>query len=635
VAGAGPFAIPPSRGGALSGGLPGGASKSWSVRMDDQVKRDVLARTDIGAFIGQYVSLRKRGNDLIGLCPFHAEKTPSFHVHPDRGFFKCFGCGAGGDVFTFYQRHENATFGDALRALAKRAGVELQPDNPAAARARSEKEAILAANEAAAAFFHRVLRLAPEGAPARAYCERRGLSVATIEEFKLGYAPASWDALTRELESGGIDAEIALRAGLIKRGQRTYYDFYRDRLMIPTRSNTGEVVAFGGRTLGDEVPKYLNTSTTPVYVKGRGLFALERARRAAAKTGALIVVEGYLDCIALHQAGFTNAVAALGTSFTAEQAAELRKYAERIFVCFDADAAGSNATAKSIETLVAAGFTGYGVRVVLLPAGEDPDAFVRANGAEAFEGALNDALPWIRFSLDRRMERFSQGNEGPAEIAREAEQLVRSTPREEWDRWRQYVADRLGLSADDLRAVALRAQAQGAAQSGPRTPQFTRHAPAAELPTIEREILTVLLEEPALVDEYADRIPAEGFASARYRTLYEALVERRADLRLPSDVLAVLDDQGAAKETAIGLQAGDRSAIARFRGSTERRLQLDRIVESLRERADRARMKFLSDRIDALDGAREAVPQSERDEYLGLVEKLDRMARRRIGTKQP
>ena len=406
------------------------------MRIDDAAKREVLARTDIGNLIGSYVTLRKRGNDLVGLCPFHAENTPSFHVHPDRGFFKCFGCGVAGDAFTFYQRRENVTFPEALRSLAKRAGVELEPESPAAARVRSEKEAIYAANEAAAAFFHRTLRLSPDAAKARAYCARRGLDESAIEDFKLGYAPASWDALVRELQREGLEPEIGVSAGLLKRGQRGHYDFYRDRLMIPTMSTTGEVVAFGGRALGDDEPKYLNTSTTPVYTKGRGLYALDRARRAAAKTGALIVVEGYLDCIALHRAGFTHAVAALGTAFTPEQAGELHRYAERVFICFDSDAAGSNATAKSIDTLLAAGFTGYGVQVVGLPPGEDPDAFVRERGAAAFGAALAEATPWIQFSLDRRIAGLGSGGEGPAEIARRAESLVRSTPREEWDRWR-------------------------------------------------------------------------------------------------------------------------------------------------------------------------------------------------------
>ncbi|MBD5634789.1 MAG: DNA primase [Candidatus Eremiobacteraeota bacterium] len=360
------------------------------ARIDDGVKREVLARTDIATYIGTYVQLRKRGNDLVGLCPFHGEKTPSFHVHPDRNFWKCFGCQKGGDAIAFAMEQEALSFPEALRSLARRAGVAIEDEDPAAARVRSEKEQIYAANDVAAAFFHRTLRFAPEAEIARAYANERGLLPATIESFKLGFAPASWDALVRELTQNGVDLEVAARAGLLKRGDRGFYDVYRGRLMVPTyASTTGEIVAFGGRALDDSEPKYLNTSTTPVYTKGRGLYALNVARRAAVASDALVVVEGYLDCIALHQAGFANAVASLGTAFTAEQAAELRKYAERIFLCFDADSAGDAATVKSIDVLSAAGCVPF---VVQLPPGDDPDTFVRKSGAPAFQGLLDAAL---------------------------------------------------------------------------------------------------------------------------------------------------------------------------------------------------------------------------------------------------
>ena len=245
------------------------------MRIDQATIREISARIDIGNFIGNFVALRKRGRDLVGLCPFHAEKTPSFHVHPDRGYFKCFGCGESGDVFKFVQLTENVPFPEAARILAKRAGVEVEPESPAAARVRGEKELIYAANEVAVAFFHRTLKLSPEGESARAYCASRGLDAATIDAFKLGYAPNRWDGLTSDLEKAAIDPEVALKAGLVRRGQHGFYDFYRSRLMIPTYATTGEVVAFGGRALDGSEPKYLNTSTTPVYTKGRGLYALE------------------------------------------------------------------------------------------------------------------------------------------------------------------------------------------------------------------------------------------------------------------------------------------------------------------------------------------------------------------------
>ncbi|MBV8332259.1 MAG: DNA primase, partial [Candidatus Eremiobacteraeota bacterium] len=358
------------------------------VKFDTGVVREIHARIDIANFIGEYVPLRKRGNDLVGLCPFHAEKTPSFHVHPDRGFFKCFGCGAGGDVITFVQKLENVAFGEAVRALANRAGIALEPENPRAARARSEREAMYDANRLAAAYFSRMLQ-SDVGERARAYCERRGFSPATIERFVLGYAPDGWSGLVSELQSHGVDLALAAKAGLVKSGQRGYYDFYRDRLMVPTYSTTGEVIAFGGRLLGDGEPKYLNTSATPVYTKGHHLFALNVARRAAAADRTLIVVEGYLDCIAMHQAGFENAVAALGTSFTPEQAAELRKFADYAFLCFDGDTAGSAAATKAVDVASKAiEHAGISVSVVSLPPGADPDSFLRERGATAFRELL-------------------------------------------------------------------------------------------------------------------------------------------------------------------------------------------------------------------------------------------------------
>jgi DNA primase len=600
------------------------------VRFDHDVTREIRARTDIGTFIGAYVALRKRGNDLVGLCPFHGEKTPSFHVHPDRGFFKCFGCGAGGDVISFFQKLENITFPEAVRELAKRAGVEVEAETPASARTRTEKEAIYQANELAAAFFNRTLVLSPEAAAARAYCAGRGLSNATIESFRLGYAPDRWSALLDELNANGIDAALAARAGLVKEGQRGYYDFYRGRLMIPTYATTGEVVAFGGRALDGSEPKYLNTSTTPVYTKGRGLYALERARRAAAQRGSLIVVEGYLDCIALHQAGFTNAVASLGTAFTADQAAELRKHAEHIFVCFDADAAGSAATAKSIDLLVAANCS---PRIVELPPGDDPDSFVRAHGSAAFQARLDAAAPWMEFQLERRIAQIRTRFVGAATIAREAEALVQSLPREEWDRWRVHVANRLGLAADDLRAgrfLANRSNFQPREAAGAA---FTRYAQAAEPMRLDRDVLVTILDEPALLAEYAQRIPLSVFKDEHLRSLYERLLEHAESLRTSSDVFAPFGDDVAAIQALAGLQKSDRSRSVRFADSASRRVHLDRIVERLAEAEDLRRKAALQARIDSRLTSGEPVPEEEKDEYRRLVERVELAARKRLGTR--
>lgn len=592
-------------------------------RFDQGVIRELHSRVDIATFIGQYVSLKKRGRDLVGLCPFHGEKTPSFHVHAEEGFFKCFGCGAGGDVIAFVQKLENLTFPDAVRVLASKAGVELEPEDPRAARVRNEREAIYEANELAAKYFARMLK-SEGGKGARSYLERRGLGEAVREKFLLGYAPPGWNGLTDELREHGVDLEIAAKAGLVKEGQRGYYDFYRDRLMIPTYATTGEVIAFGGRALGDEEPKYLNTSTTPVYTKGQHLYALNIARRAAQAERTLIVVEGYLDCIALHEAGFENTVAALGTSFTEKQAMELRKYADYVFLCYDADAAGSAAATKTID--IASNViehTGSSVRIVVLPPGEDPDSYVRTRGAKAFAELLEAAKPSIEFKLDPQIDRLATGFEAPSSIARKAEALIRElTPREEWDRWRVYVAGRLKVNVDDLRNSRFLANN---ANFAPRSssPAASRYVTARLEPlSIEREVLGIVLEDPSLAGEYGERIAPRRFRNDVYRRVFQRIVEQADWLRDAADVFAAFNDDEEARELLSSLGQRDRSSAVRYGDADERRAHLDRVVERLQRGDEEARFAELSRSIDELFVAGRAVPEDLRTEFNELAAKL-------------
>ncbi|MGB6952146.1 MAG: DNA primase [Candidatus Cybelea sp.] len=576
--------------------------------------------------MGQHVQLRKRGNDLVGLCPFHAEKTPSFHVHPDRGFFKCFGCGTGGDLITFVQKLENASFGDAVRLLAAKAGIELEPEDPRKTRARSERESIYEANRVAAEYFARMLAT-ERGAAARRYLEQRGVEPATVERFRLGYAPDSWSGLVAELERNGVDLTIAAKAGLLKPGQRGYYDFYRDRLMVPTYSTTGEVIAFGGRALGDGEPKYLNTSTTPVYVKGHHLYALNLARRAAQSDGTLIVVEGYLDCIALHQAGFENSVAALGTSFTAEQAAELRKYAEYVYLCFDGDAAGSGAATKAVDIASKAiENTGSSVRIALLPSGEDPDSFVRARGAAEFRRLLDDAKPAIAFKIDSEIEQLRAGFDSPSRVAPKAEALIRRlAAREEWDRWRVYVAGRLQVSVDDLRNSRFLTDSANFAPRRQNTLPESRHASIAVEPlSFEREVVSILLEEPALAEEYGERIAAPRFRNAVYRRIYERIVGSAGSLRATADVFGLFAEDQAILDVLAELGQRDRSSAVRYGDTQDRRAHLERVVERLLLDDERERYRELSDIIDKGWVNGEAVSEELRSEYDALLSKLKR-----------
>ncbi len=597
-----------------------------AVKYDQDALREIRARIDIASLIGQYVALRKRGNDLVGLCPFHAEKTPSLHVHPDRGFFKCFGCGAGGDAITFVQRIENAPFGDVVRSLAAKAGIELEPETPRAARARSEREAIYEANRIAAGYFARMLAT-ESGAAARAYCEARGLLPATIERFALGYAPDTWGGLVNELSRNGVDLALAANAGLVKSGQRGYYDFYRNRLMVPTYSTTGEVIAFGGRAIGDAEPKYLNTSTTPAYTKGHHLYALNLARRAAQSDRTIVVVEGYLDCIALHQAGFENAVASLGTSFTEEQAAELRKYAEYVYLCFDGDAAGSAAATKAVD--VASNkieHAGSSVRIVLLPPGEDPDSYVRTHGAQAFRSLLESAKSAIAFKIDAEIDQLRAGFDSPARVAPKAEAVIRRlAPREEWDRWRVYIAGRLQVSADDLRNSRFLGDSANFAPRSRAPLAETRHtATSVEPLSFEREVVGILLEEPSLGTEYGSRIESSRFRNEVYRRIYERIVEAAGALFTTADVFGLFAEDQRALDLLSELGWRGHSSAVRYGDSQERRAHLERVVERLQLEDERRRYRELSDLIDVRLAAGEAVSEELRGEFEALVAKLKR-----------
>jgi DNA primase len=596
------------------------------VRFDRGAIAEIHARLDIARVIGEYVPLKKRGNDLVGLCPFHGEKTPSFHVHPDRGFFKCFGCGAGGDAIAFVQRIENVPFADAVRTLAAKAGVELEPENPRAARARNEREAIYEANRIAAAYFARMLA-SDAGQRARAYCAQRGIGEETAKAFALGYAPDSWSGLVDELEREGVGLAVAASAGLVKAGQRGYYDFYRDRLMVPTYSTTGEVIAFGGRALGDAEPKYLNTSTTPVYVKGSHLFALNVARRAAQADRTLIVVEGYLDCIALHQAGFKNAVAALGTAFTAEQATELRKYADYVYLCFDGDAAGSAAATKAVDVASKSiEHAGSAVRIAMLPTGQDPDGFVRDSGAEAFRKLLDDAKPAIAFRIDTEIERLRAGFDSPATLVPKAEALIREmAPREEWDRWRVYVAGRMQVSADDLRNSRFLANSANFAPRSEGGRPGSRHIRASMEPlSFEREVVGILLEEPALAAEFGERIAATRFRNDLYRRIYERIVGAAGNVTTTGDVFGLFGEDQASLDALAALGARDRSSTVPFSGSDERRAHLEQVVERLQLDDARTRYRELSRSIDEELSAGRPVSSELRDEFDILVAKLKR-----------
>lgn len=364
---------------------------------------DLKAQTDIVAVIGDVVPLKKTGAAWKGLCPFHQERTPSFNVNRDKGFFKCFGCGVGGDVVKFVEMQQKVTFPEAVRTLAERAGMvvpeaEGAPDDRAAA---AERETLVKLHEEAAAFYREQLA-SSAGARARRELSDRGLSPETIQTFGYGYAPAGGrETLSALFEEHKVQLPLQIRSGLVlQRDDGRLADRFRNRLMIPIRRDRdGAVIAFGGRALDEgQIPKYLNSPETPIYMKGRTLYGLDVTRQAVRKHNYCVLVEGYFDLAQVWQAGVQPVVASCGTALTNAQARTLKRFASKIVLSFDPDAAGTGAAARSSELLVAEGFQ---VNVALLPEGTDPDTFVRRQGGKAYVERLTGSRPYLEFLLDR------------------------------------------------------------------------------------------------------------------------------------------------------------------------------------------------------------------------------------------
>jgi DNA primase len=370
------------------------------VNIPQHIIEEILARIDIVELVSEHVSLRRRGQNYFGLCPFHSEKTPSFSVNPTKGIFHCFGCKAGGNAITFLIQHDNLSFTEALEELSRRTGIELPKDTARSAQETTEQELLIRANDLARDFFHRTLidKKVPGTKSAWEFLESRALSPQVVETYQLGYAPDDWDGLLKYAVAKKIPQKILQRAGLIvpREKEGGYYDRFRSRVMFPIQNLSGKVVGFGGRTLSNEpdVPKYLNSSDTPVFSKSNLLYGIRLARPAIRQHGYALLVEGYTDALALWIAGIPQAVATLGTAFSENQARLLSRYCQEVILTYDGDDAGLRAALRTGDIVLSQGLS---PRVLLMPEGEDPDSFVRKNHAPAFLSLLNIAPPFLQF----------------------------------------------------------------------------------------------------------------------------------------------------------------------------------------------------------------------------------------------
>lgn len=383
---------------------------------------EVVARNPIEDVVGQYVNLKRSGANLFGLCPFHGEKTPSFSVAPDKGIYYCFGCHKGGGVINFQMEIEGLSYGDAVRALAKRAGLEV-PEDPQFQSRYKQQERLWALSKEAARYFHSKL-YAQEGTEGLSYAQKRGMPKSTLTKFGIGFAPNSWNGLVDAMKAKGYTDQELKDAGLVSEKNGRIYDRFRNRLMFPIIDVRGNVIGFGGRVMDNSTPKYLNSPETIIFNKRKNLFALNLAKKS--KLGYLILVEGYMDAVALHQYGFDCAVASLGTSLTQEHAVLLSRYTEQVVLIYDGDEAGQNATRRAIPMLEAAGIQ---VKVLRMHDAKDPDEYLKKYGADKFKVLLEEASNRVEYQLGAIARKYHlNDDEERIQFLREAADLVASLP---------------------------------------------------------------------------------------------------------------------------------------------------------------------------------------------------------------
>lgn len=474
-------------------------------RVSETTKERIRERIDMVQLVSEYVTLTQKGTgDFWGRCPFHEEKSASFHILPAKGIFKCFGCGKGGDVFRFVEEMEGIGFGEALRRLAERAGVQLEDETPADRERQERRAALFRASALVGEFFAQVLASpTPAGERGRAYLAERGITAETAQAFGIGVAPPEYDALTSYARERRINEEVLIELGLLRRprdGHGRPYAFFRDRLMFPIRSEQGKVVGFGGRTLGDDERKYMNSPEVPgLYEKRKLLYGLDRAKSSRPRPTRLVVVEGYMDVVIPHQEGHTAFVAALGTAFTPEQARLAKRYVDEVVLLFDGDEAGTNATLRALANLV--GEDGLTVRVARLPDGMDPDEAVRKD-PRLLEQSLEAADDLVTFIIDQTLVGYEVASPAGQERAvRAAIKLLAKIP----DRIRLFrelgqVAHRFGIPErvlrDELATAAKRAAEPRRAYPAPEASFHPAEPAEAPVPRAELAVLESLLAVP-------------------------------------------------------------------------------------------------------------------------------------------
>jgi DNA primase len=547
-------------------------------RIPDEIIQRVRDRVDLVELVGRSVSLKRAGRSYKGLCPFHGEKTPSFHVNPDRGSYYCFGCQEGGDAFSFLMKVENLTFSEAVRSLARDCGIEI-PEARGAEGGVSE--AAFAANEIAQAAYRAAF--GEPGNPAAGYLAKRGLSPEDAERFEIGFAPDRWDTVARALAARGVPSQVGEKAGLLAARERGdgYYDRLRGRLTFPIRDARGRVIGFGGRALADgQEPKYLNTPESPIFHKREAFYGLSAALAAIRRADRAVVVEGYFDRIALARAGVDEALATCGTSLTEGHARNLRRRTRNVVLLFDGDEAGQRAMERSLEMLLPAGLR---VRAALLPAGTDPDDLLAREGAEALRALIDRAPAALDFAIDRAVARgCSSPSEQADAVAAVAPLLVLVPSGVERSGFAQRLALSVGTEVRHVEA-AIRAASRGE-DARDAVPIPVRMSGPADRKI--RQLARSLVDHPDLAGRVSRDDVHELVPAGPLRELIAALLEAAAEDRSVSlEELAGrlgADEASLLRQLAAGDEEIDAGAAARTIDDTIRWLRKERLSERLR-----------------------------------------------------
>jgi len=583
----------------------------------------ILESTDIVDLIGRYFPLKRSGQGFLALCPFHNEKTPSFHVSPQRQIYHCFGCGKGGNAIGFVMEMDKVPFPEAVGILAERCGIRLERSTGGSSE---ERKKLYDALNWAAGVFERNLR-APAGQKAREYLRQRGISDESIKRFRLGYAQPGWDALIRDAQRKGGAVKTLEAAGLvIRRETGGHYDRFRNRLMFPISNAQGKIVGFGARSLDpDETAKYINSPETPLFSKGRLLYGLAQARNAIFRSGSAVVVEGYTDVIMAHQHGIENVVATLGTALGREHIRRLRRYADKCTLVFDADAAGQKASDSSLEVFVEEGLD---VSVATLPEGRDPCDCLVDLGPEAFRESVDSAWGIFEFKLRAVGDREGIDPKQAAAIVDEALDLVARVPNPverglTLDRVVKLLAGRLGVSEASTRRRfgQLTSKRAGHDATRQRGTQQDQQAPGAEMPAAERELILACLHNAELFPRLAEKVGPDDFSHGGLRAIFEAAAR-------------LLEEEGSvdtAKLSARVSRPEDASALAELLsddgGSPDYEHRLEKCLETFERQKARRHMEQIKQEM--LAAAREG--DSEGSQRLQL--EYARLKKEYLGAK--